>query len=174
MPIETTAHTQGEAAALPSTTPIRKKEFMQKQSQTQATQAQAAILFGEDAARMLALQALHSIGYDLRELWEAAITGKPWSEAWDDSNADALTVLEMARAEHRRIAEAAQAGADHNTTTSGIVRLVSLVRAVHLLRGAAGEGYSARQLARLEREALTYCNLIEYVAMAERFAKVEG
>ena len=131
-------------------------------------------IFGEQAARLVALQALHAIGRNLAALWKEACDGGHDGCGWtEDKEVDASFVLQIAMEECNRIRASTQTGADTHCVVSGIIRFASLVRAVHLLRGQHKD-YSTRVLAALEREALAYCSLIEHVAVGARFQAVEG
>lgn len=144
-----------------------------KQAKTSATQAQAAILFGEDAAHLVGLQIMETVKDRLADLWREACEGGADGSGWDDAHADAAITLQITCEEARRIQAEVQAGADTHRLVGGLSRLMALLVGVQALRPGQDD-YSSRALKALPQELVGLCNLAEHVAFGLRFAKVEG
>lgn len=134
---------------------------------------EAAAIFGEQAARTVAIQALHSIERSLDWIWKEATEGGSDKGGWPDEDADASIALQIALEERNRIEDEAHAGANSDRLAGNLVRLHSLLKGVNALR-TNQDDFSSRLLSSLCREINAYATLIEHTETGERFAKKAG
>lgn len=127
----------------------------------------AAPIFGEEAGRIVAQQALQHIGRSLTHLWADAYEGDADGLGWGYADADALIVLKITIEEHERIEAAAKDGADAIRLAGGISRLAALLAGVNTLRTEQDE-YSTPILQDMAQELTGFTKLIEHVVAEEQ------
>jgi len=165
----TTSATPGAAAALSksaktiSNTADHKPNSKGKAMKKRNNKPPAAILFGEEAARIVALQVLASIHESLNRLALEAF------EHWDEEQFYAIALMEEAVNQCKR----AKAVTSIGNVVGDLNRLAATIAGIHALRPGAND-YSARVLQAMPQELATLSGLIEGVQMGERFIQAEG